>query len=55
MGAWTTAGGTGPVGNLEIGALASLMGVTVALTFHGGGLVLLAIITLLTFKRLRRI
>lgn len=55
MGAWTTAVGTAPVGNLEIGALASLMGVTVALTFHGGGLVLLAIVTLLTFKRLRSI
>ena len=47
--------GTSPVGNLEIGALASLMGVTVALAFHGGGLVILAIITLLAFKRLRSI
>ena len=55
MGAWTTAVGTSPVGNLEIGALASLMGVTVALAFHGGGLVILAIITLLAFKRLRSI
>ena len=55
MGAWTTAVGTSPVGNLEIGALASLMGVTVALAFHGGGLVLLAVITLLAFKRLRSI
>ena len=55
MGAWTTAVGTSPVGNLEIGALASLMGVTVALALHGGGLVILAIITLLAFKRLRSI
>ena len=55
MGAWATAIGISPVGNLEIGALASLLGITMALTFHGGALLLLAVVTLATFGKLRRI
>ena len=55
MGAWTTAVGTGPLGNLEIGALASILGVTTALSLHGGALILLAIVTFVTFKNLREI
>lgn len=55
MGAWTTAVGTAPLGNLEIGALASFLGVSIALAFHGFGLIALALGTFITFRRLRRI
>ena len=55
MGAWATAIGIAPLGNLEIGALASLLGITMALVFHGGALILLAVATLATFGKLRRI
>jgi len=55
MGAWTTAVGTAPLGSLEIGALASIFGVTTALSLHGGALILLAIVTLVTFKKLRKL
>ncbi|MCH7802205.1 MAG: MFS transporter [Chloroflexi bacterium] len=55
MGAWTAAVGTAPVGNLEIGALASFFGVTAALAIHGAGLIVVAVITLAVFGKLRRI
>ena len=55
MGAWSAAVGTAPVGNLEIGALASFFGVTVALAFHGVGLIAVAVITLAAFGKLRRV
>ena len=55
MGAWTMAVGTSPIGNLEIGALASLIGITLALAAHGAALILLGLIVLLTFEKLRRI
>ena len=55
MGAWTTAVGTAPIGNLEIGALASVLGVTAALSIHGGVLLLLAVATLGAFRTLRKI
>jgi MFS family permease len=55
MGAWTAAVGTAPVGNLEIGALASAFGVTAAFALHGGGLIILAVITLAVFGKLRRV
>ena len=55
MGAWTMAVGTSPIGNLEIGALASLIGITIALAAHGGALILLGLIVLLSFRRLRTI
>jgi hypothetical protein len=55
MGAWTAAVGTAPVGNLEIGALASAFGVTAAFALHGGGLIILAVITLAAFGKLRRV
>ena len=55
MGAWTTAVGTAPLGNLEIGALATLLGVTTALSLHGAALILVALVTLATFKKLRTV
>lgn len=55
MGAWTAAVGTAPIGNLEIGAVASLFGVTMALGFHGLALIALGVTTLTIFRKLRRI
>ncbi len=52
-GAWTSAVGTAPIGNLEIGALASLFGITIALALHGTALIILAAMTLITFRKLR--
>ena len=55
MGAWMVAVGTAPVGNLQIGALASVFGVAFALGSHGIGLIVLAVITLAFSTRLRRL
>ena len=42
MGSWMLALGAGPLGTLQIGALASLGSVTMALSVNGLGLVVLA-------------
>ena len=55
MGAWSTAVGTAPIGSLEIGALASIFGITVAFVFHGAGLIAVSFLTLAAFGRLRRV
>ena len=55
MGAWTSAVGAAPIGNLEIGALASMFGITIALALHGTALIILAVAILITFHRLRSI
>jgi predicted MFS family arabinose efflux permease len=55
MGAWVVAVGTSPLGNLQIGALASAFTVGAALILNGGGLVLLALITLAGARSLRRL
>jgi hypothetical protein len=54
-GAWVVAIGLAPLGQLQIGALASLFGVTVALGASGFALVALASATALLFPRLRRL
>ncbi len=54
-GAWVVAIGLAPLGQLQIGALASLFGVSVALAASGLGLVTLASATALLFPRLRRL
>jgi hypothetical protein len=54
-GAWVVAIGLAPLGQLQIGALASLFGVSVALGASGLGLVLLASATALLFPRARRL
>ncbi len=54
-GAWVVAIGLGPLGQFEIGGLASLFGVGIALAASGVGLVAVAGATLLAFPRLRRI
>jgi hypothetical protein len=54
-GAWVVAIGTAPLGQLQIGALASLLGVSAALGLHGLALVALAAAGALWFPRLRRL
>jgi len=54
-GAWVVAIGLAPVGQLQIGALASLFGVGVALGTSGLALALLATLTAIVFPRVKRI
>jgi hypothetical protein len=54
-GAWVLAIGLAPLGQLQIGALASLFGVSVALGLSGVGLVTLVSATALLFPRIRRL
>jgi sugar phosphate permease len=53
MGSWSLAIGIGPIGTLQIGALAAALGITFALTANGLVLVLLGLGTLAVSKRLR--
>jgi len=55
MGSWVLAVGLGPVGHLQIGALASALGVGFALMAHGIGLVALAVGALAFFPKLRKL
>lgn len=55
MGSWVVAVGMGPVGHVQIGALASLLTVTFALVTHGAGLLILGIISVSFFPRLRKL
>ena len=54
MGSWMLALGAGPIGTLQIGAIASLSGVSVALAINGFGLVILASLFIL-LPMIRRI
>ena len=54
-GAWVVAIGLAPLGQLQIGALASLFGVSIALGTSGIALALLAGGTALVFPRLKRV
>ncbi len=54
-GAWVLAIGTGPIGQLQIGALASVVGVSAAFGVSGAGLVALAVAGAIGFPRLRRL
>ena len=54
MGAWIVAVGTVPLGNMEIGALASAFGLMAALVSHGAVLMALAAASIIVFKRLLR-
>ena len=55
MGSWVLAIGMGPVGHLQIGALTALLGVTTALVANGLALALLAVVTSLTARQIRRL
>jgi len=54
-GAWVVAIGLAPLGQLQIGALASLLGVGIAFGISGAALVTLAIAGALLFPRVRRL
>jgi len=54
-GAWVVAIGLAPLGQLQIGALASLFGVSIAFGVSGVALATLAVGTALLFPRLRRL
>ncbi len=54
-GAWVVAIGLAPLGQLQIGALASLFGVSIALGTSGLALAMLAGTTALVFPRVRRV
>jgi len=54
-GAWVVAIGLAPLGQLQIGALATWFGVSVAFGASGLALVGLAAVTALLFPRLRRL
>ncbi len=55
MGSWVLAVGMGPLGSLQIGALASWLTVGAALTIHGAGLLALGVGALFLFPRLRKL
>jgi hypothetical protein len=55
MGAWILAIGLGPVGHLQIGALAALTSVTAALVTNGLLLMLLAVGTMVAGRQVRRL
>jgi hypothetical protein len=55
MGSWMLAIGTGPAGNLQIGAVASVAGIGVALSLNGLGLVVLAMGLLAAVPGMRRV
>lgn len=55
MGSWVLAVGAAPVGHLQIGALAGVLGTGAALALNGAGLMLLAVGVLVFFPRLRRL
>ena len=54
-GAWVVAIGLAPLGQLQIGALASLFGVSIALGASGLGLIALTLAVALAFPRVRRL
>jgi predicted MFS family arabinose efflux permease len=55
MGSWIVATGTGPIGHLQIGYLASLTSASFALLIHGIALTLLPVGIALLLPRLRRL
>ena len=55
MGAWVVAVGTSPLGNLQIGALASVIGVGLTLVSQGAALIVLGATALVVSSRLRKL
>lgn len=53
MGSWVLAIGFGPIGHLQMGAVATTLGIAVALTGNGVVLIALACVTLIGIRRLR--
>ena len=54
MGAWTLSLGAGPIGHVETGALAGLLGAGLTLTVNAGALVAVALVAL-AMPALRRL
>ncbi|MFC2034221.1 MFS transporter [Chloroflexota bacterium] len=55
MGIWEMSIGFGPIGSLTVGAIASLLGAPLAVTFNGTALIVVFIILLLFVPRIRRV
>ena len=55
IGSWTLAVGSGPLGTIQIGALASVAGVAVALAANGAALVAVAVAMLALVPSIRRV
>ncbi len=55
MGSWVLAVGLGPVGHLQIGALASAFGVSMALLAHATGLIILSVGAFAFFPKIRKL
>lgn len=55
MGAWELAIGAAPLGHLEMGLLASALGVTAALSLNAAGVLLIALLITLTIPGFRRL
>jgi hypothetical protein len=55
MGTWILAIGLGPIGHLQVGAVATALGAAVALSVNGGLLVALAVVVAVVSPRLRRL
>lgn len=55
MGAWVVGVGTAPAGTLQVGWIASAFGVSVALMANGLGLIVIGLLILLLYPKLRRL
>ena len=55
MGAWVVGIGTAPIGNLQVGALATAIGVGVALSANGIALGIIAVAVFVFYGRMRRL
>lgn len=55
MGAWIVAIGISPLGNLQIGALAAVIGVGLTLVSQGAALIVLGATTVAVSARLRKL
>ena len=55
MGAWVFAAGTGPVGHLQMGALASSLGAGMALGVNGAALIIVGLLITVVLPGLRRL
>jgi MFS family permease len=54
MGAWVLALGAGPIGHLQVGALAAVFGAGVTLMANGGVLILLGVLTAVSVPAIRK-
>jgi hypothetical protein len=55
MGSWLLAIGLAPVGHIQIGVLAALVGASLALAANAVALILMTLVVLLTARELRRL